>query len=64
MVKPKKLGTVTRMNFAKLEDVLEMPDLIEVQKKSYKWFLDEGLREIMQDVSLITDYSGNLSIEL
>ncbi len=64
MVKPKKLGTVTRMNFAKLEDVLEMPDLIEVQKKSYKWFLDEGLREVLNDVSPITDYSGNLSIEL
>ena len=64
MVRPKKLGTVTRMNFAKLEDVLEMPDLIEVQKKSYKWFLDEGLREVLADVSPITDYSGNLSIEL
>ena len=64
MVKPKKLGTVTRMSFAKLDDVLEMPDLIEVQKKSYKWFLDEGLREVLADVSPITDYSGNLSIEL
>ncbi|MBQ8912387.1 MAG: DNA-directed RNA polymerase subunit beta, partial [Clostridia bacterium] len=64
MVRPKKLGTVTRMNFAKLDDVLEMPDLIEVQKKSYKWFLDEGLREVLADVSPITDYSGNLSIEL
>ncbi len=64
MVKPKKLGTVTRMNFAKLEDVLPMPNLIEVQKKSYKWFLDEGLREVLADVSPITDYSGNLSIEL
>ena len=64
MVRPKKLGTVTRMNFAKLEDVLEMPDLIEVQKKSYKWFLEEGLREVLADVSPITDYSGNLSIEL
>ena len=41
-----------------------MPDLIEVQKKSYKWFLDEGLREVLADVSPITDYSGNLSIEL
>ena len=64
MVRPKKLGTVTRMNFAKLDDVLEMPDLIEVQKKSYKWFLEEGLREVLADVSPITDYSGNLSIEL
>ena len=64
MVKEKKLGTVTRMSFAKVEDVLEMPNLIEVQKKSYKWFLDEGLREVLADVSPITDYSGNLSIEL
>ena len=50
MVKEKKLGTVTRMSFAKVEDVLEMPNLIEVQKKSYKWFLDEGLREVLADV--------------
>ena len=64
MVKEKKLGTVTRMSFAKVEDVLEMPNLIEVQKKSYQWFLDEGLREVLADVSPITDYSGNLSIEL
>ena len=64
MVKPKKLGTVERMSFAKLDDVLEMPDLIEVQKKSYQWFLDKGLREVLADVSPITDYSGNLSIDL
>ena len=64
MVKPTKLGTVTRMNFAKLEDVLEMPNLIEVQQKSYQWFLDKGLREVLADVSPITDVSGNLSIEL
>ena len=51
------------MSFAKIDEVLEMPDLIEVQKKSYQWFLDEGLREVLRDVSPITDYSGNLQIE-
>ena len=63
MVKPVKLGRVTRMSFSKIDDALEMPNLIEVQKKSYKWFLDEGLMEVLRDVSPITDYSGNLSIE-
>jgi len=51
------------MSFSKIDDALEMPNLIEVQKKSYKWFLDEGLMEVLRDVSPITDYSGNLSIE-
>ena len=63
MVRPVKLGRTTRMSFAKTDDVLGMPDLIEVQKKSYQWFIDEGLREVLDDVSPITDYSGNLSIE-
>ena len=63
MVREKKLGKTTRMSFAKIDDVLEMPNLVEVQKKSYRWFLDEGLREVLTDVSPITDYSGNLSIE-
>ncbi len=57
------LGKTERMSFAKIGDTLEMPNLIEVQKKSYKWFLDEGLREVLRDVSPITDYSGNLVIE-
>ncbi|MBQ2707791.1 MAG: DNA-directed RNA polymerase subunit beta, partial [Clostridia bacterium] len=51
------------MSFAKIGDTLEMPNLIEVQKKSYRWFLEEGLREVLHDVSPITDYSGNLVIE-
>ena len=63
MVKPTMLGKTERMSFAKIGDTLEMPNLIEVQKKSYKWFLDEGLREVLHDVSPITDYSGNLVIE-
>ena len=62
-LKPKKLGTTTRMSFARIEDSLEMPNLIEVQKKSYEWFLSEGLDEVLHDVSPIVDYSGNLSVE-
>ncbi len=63
MVKPHKLGKNVRMSFAKIDEALEMPNLIEVQKKSYEWFVNEGLREVLHDVSPITDYSGNLSIE-
>ena len=60
---PHKLGKTTRMSFSKIKEVLEMPNLIEVQKKSFQWFLDEGLREVLRDVSPIVDYSGNLVIE-
>ncbi len=63
MPKPHKLGKNTRMSFAKIDEALEMPNLIEVQKKSYQWFVTEGLRDVLRDVSPITDYSGNLSIE-
>ena len=63
MVKPQKLGTNVRMSFSKIEEVLELPNLIEVQKNSYQWFLDEGLMEVLREVSPITDYSGNLAIE-
>ena len=63
MVKPHKLGKNVRMSFSKIDEVLEMPNLIEVQKKSYEWFMNEGLREVLHDVSPITDFSGNLSIE-
>ena len=63
MVKPHKLGKNVRMSFAKIDEALEMPNLIEVQKKSYNWFLSEGFAEVLRDVSPITDYSGNLSIE-
>jgi DNA-directed RNA polymerase subunit beta len=51
------------MNFAKINEVMEMPNLIEVQKNSYKWFLDVGLKEVFRDVDEITDYTGNLVLE-
>ena len=63
MLKPQKLGTNVRMSFSKIEAATEMPNLIEVQKDSYKWFLEEGLNEVLRDVSPIVDYTGNLAIE-
>ena len=59
-VKPVKLGKNTRMSFAEINEVMEMPNLIEVQKNSYKWFLDTGLKEVFRDIDEITDYTGNL----
>ncbi|HHW00686.1 MAG TPA: DNA-directed RNA polymerase subunit beta [Clostridiaceae bacterium] len=63
MVHPVKLGRNTRMSYSKIEEVLDMPNLIEIQKNSYKNFLQEGLREVFRDVSPITDYTGNLILE-
>ncbi len=63
MVKPQKLGKNIRMSFSKIYEALEMPNLIEVQKKSYRNFIENGLMEVLRDVSPITDYSGNLVIE-
>jgi len=63
MLRPRKLGTNVRMSFSKIEAATEMPNLIEVQKESYEWFLREGLQEVLRDVSPIVDYTGNLSIE-
>ena len=64
IVKRKYLGKNLRYSFAKInEDLCEMPDFIEVQKKSYKWFLEKGLREVLDDVSPLVDYSGNLNID-
>ena len=63
MVKPQKLGTNVRMSFSKINEVLEMPNLIEIQKKSYDHFIREGIRECLEDISPTTDYSGNLMIE-
>lgn len=63
MVHPVKLGTNERMSFSKIKEVLEMPNLIEIQKKSYKWFLEEGLTDVFTDVSPVTDYTGNLVLE-
>lgn len=54
---------VMRMSYSRQEEVLEMPNLIEVQKDSYQWFLDEGLKEVFDDISPIADYSGSLSLE-
>ena len=58
-----QLGDTTRMSYSKINEVLEMPNLIEVQKNSYQWFLDEGLKEVFEDISPITDFSGNLILE-
>ncbi len=60
MVKPVKLGNNTRMTFSKINEVIDMPNLIEIQKDSYKWFVEDGLKEVFEDMSAITDYSGNL----
>ena len=62
-VKPVKLGNTERMSFGKIEEVIDMPNLIEVQKESYRWFLEEGLKEVFKDVSGITDYQDNLVLD-
>ena len=59
-VKPVRLGKNTRMSFAGINEVMQMPNLIEIQKNSYKWFLDVGLREVFRDIDEFTDFSGNL----
>ncbi len=63
MVKPHKLGRNTRMSFSKIDEVLDIPNLIEVQKKSFEWFVNEGLMEVFRDISPISNYSGNLLID-
>ena len=62
-VRPVTVGKSTRMSYSRQKEVLAMPNLIEVQKDSYQWFLDEGLREVFADISPITDYSDHLSLE-
>ena len=62
-VKDVKRGTKTRKSFGKIKEVMDMPNLIELQKNSYEWFLGDGLREVFRDMSEITDYSGNLVLE-
>ncbi|MBO7335319.1 MAG: DNA-directed RNA polymerase subunit beta, partial [Lachnospiraceae bacterium] len=62
-IRPVKLGKGVRMSYSKQKEVLEMPNLIEVQKRSYRWFLEEGLKEAFQDISPIEDYNGHLSLE-
>ncbi len=62
-IKPMQVGKGVRMSFSKQKEVLEMPNLIEVQKDSYRWFLEEGLDEVFKDISPITDYSNHLNLE-
>ena len=63
MVHPISVGKTHRMSYSKIDEVMDMPNLIEVQKNSYNWFLKEGLREVFNDVSPIQDYTGNLVLE-
>ena len=62
MVKDVQYGKTLRKSFARIDEIQDMPNLLEVQKKSYSWFLETGLREVFQDVAAITDYSGNLEL--
>ena len=62
-MRPVKAGKSMRMSYSRQKEVLEMPNLIEVQKDSYQWFLDEGLKEVFDDISPIADYNGRLSLE-
>ena len=57
-IRPIKSGKSSRMSYSRQKEVLQMPNLIEVQKDSYQWFLDEGLKEVFDDISPIADYSG------
>lgn len=63
MLHPVQLGKRTRMSYSKIDEVLDMPNLIEVQKNSYKWFLEKGLKEVFDDISPICDYTENLVLE-
>ncbi len=62
-MRPVKAGKGMRMSFQRQKEVLEMPNLIEIQKNSYQWFLDEGLKEVFEDISPIADFAGHLSLE-
>ena len=55
-------GKTLRKSFARTQEIMEMPNLLEIQKSSYKWFLETGLREVFRDVDSVTDYSGNLEL--
>jgi DNA-directed RNA polymerase subunit beta len=63
MVHEVEVGKNTRLSYSKIKEVLDMPNLIEVQKNSYKWFLEEGLKEVFKDISPITDHAGKLVLE-
>lgn len=62
-IRPIKIGNSVRMSYSRQKEVLEMPNLIEVQTESYKWFLEEGLNEVFKDISPIEDYSEHLSLD-
>ncbi|GFI27769.1 DNA-directed RNA polymerase subunit beta [Lachnospiraceae bacterium] len=62
-IRPVQAGKGLRMSYSRQKEVLKIPNLIEVQKDSYQWFLNEGLREVFADISPIADYSGHLSLE-
>ena len=62
MFHPIKVGKRTRYSYARIKEIMEMPNLLDVQRKSYEWFRDEGLAEIFRDISPITDFSGNLEL--
>jgi DNA-directed RNA polymerase subunit beta len=63
MPQPVKIGKKTRMSYSKIREVAEMPNLIQIQTESYKWFIEEGLKEVFEDISPIKDYAGNLVLE-
>jgi DNA-directed RNA polymerase subunit beta len=62
MVKPVQYGRVQRMSYSKIDEILDIPDLLEIQKSSYQWFLDEGLMEVLNEVSPISDFSGDIEL--
>ena len=62
MVKDQIFGKTLRKSYAKYQEILEMPNMLKIQKDSYQWFLDQGLREVFRDVAAITDFSGKLEL--
>ena len=62
MVRDEMFGKTMRKSYAKYEEILEMPNMLKIQKDSYQWFLDEGLREVFKDVGVISDFSGKLEL--
>ena len=63
MPQPVQIGKKTRMSYSKIAEVAPMPNLIQIQKDSYDWFINEGLREVFEDISPIKDYAGTLVLE-
>ena len=62
MIKPVQYGRVQRMSYSKIDEILDIPDLLEIQKSSYKWFIEEGLMEVLRESSPITDFSGDIEL--